>query len=342
MSVSEDKSLDDSTTKQATGLLSWMSHWSVSLAKWILLGIMFVLAATYLDFSEVGHALQQIPVASLVGFLVILTASQALYAYRWHLLAQRGLGLPRGRTLYLLRVNMLAEFITIAGPSSLVGATVRIVKLAPDSPRRALLATVADRAVALVARLLLAVALLPVLGASLLRGHYFSGHRLWILFGLLGLGLLLGVLGLRLMWNRPLMQRFREVLREIHSPIWLLVMVTIISGVAHLVFAGGHYLLFRSVADISLLEATAIILIAQIGRAVPLSLLGVSLAEGSVVALAGLAGVSSEAAFVVVVLALAAKYIFAFCGLIAELIADGRTFLRTALSQQTKDSGAAL
>jgi hypothetical protein len=341
MSVNEDNS-PETTTKQAKGLLSWMSHWSVSVAKWVLLGIMFVLAAAYLDFGKVGHALQQVSAANFFGFLAVLMGSQLLYAYRWHLLAQRALRLPRGRTLYLFRVSMLAEFITIAGPSSLVGATVRIVKLAPDSPRRALLATVTDRMVALVARLLLTVALLPVLGASLLQSPYFSGNRLWMLLVALGLGVLLGALLLRLLWNRPFVQRFREVLREVHSPIWLLVLVTMISGVAHLIFAGGHYLLFRSVADVSLLEVTAIILIAQLGRAVPLSLLGVSLAEGSVVALASLVGVSSEASFVVVVLALAGKYIFALFGFFAELIADGRAFLRTAFSRGTKDSGAAL
>jgi uncharacterized membrane protein YbhN (UPF0104 family) len=305
----------------------WLDSRYFAIGKWVVLSGMLYLAIRFVNLNDVVASFAQVPLSTFVGFFILLLLSKFLYALRWRLICANGLNLRDISTLFLLRVNLLGEFVGIAVPSSLGGEAVRVLKLSArtGAAARSTASVVADRLTGVMGMGFIALVLLPELGLSVAWRLSSSAS---ILLGTVVL--CLGGLGAAaVFWLRRSGRRLPlpSAIQQLGLGSWSLIAALLLSGSGHLIFASGYYWLFRGVQPFPFLIVTALVLTAQLARSLPVSLLGVGLSEGSMVALASLVGIRPEAALVVVAVALGARYVFAVCGLLVELACDGKAFL---------------
>lgn len=308
----------------------WLNSRYFVIGKWLVLSGMLYLAVRLASLTDVVSSFLQVSIPTHVGFLGLALLSRLFYAFRWHLICVNGLGLRDASILFLLRINLLSEFVEIATPSSLGGEAVRVLKLGARTgmAARSTVSIVADRLVGLASMVLITLALLPVLGASVAwRPHLTASSLLSIL------ALSVAGFGIVILWLRRRNGQIQlpSVIQQLELSFPLLMTSVLVSVVGHLVFASGYYLLFQAIEPLSFHVAAGVTLTAQLARSIPISLLGIGLSEGSMVALASLVGVTPEAALTVVVIALGARYVFAACGLLIELSFDGKAFLNAAI-----------
>jgi len=216
------------------------------------------------------------------------------------------------------------------------GEAVRVLKLSgrTGAVARSTASVVADRLTGVIGMGFIALVLLPKLGLSLVWRLSPSASIL-----LSVTVLCIGCLGaatafwLRRSDRRPSLP---YAVQQLGIGPRLLIAALLLSGGGHLVFAGGYYWLFRWVQPFpsSFLTIAALVLTAQLARSLPVSLLGIGLSEGSMVALASLVGIKPGAVLVVVAVALGARYIFAICGLFIELACDGKVFFDTVTGRR--------
>ncbi|MFC1975135.1 lysylphosphatidylglycerol synthase transmembrane domain-containing protein [Chloroflexota bacterium] len=303
------------------------SHY-VAIGKWIILGGMLYLAVKLVNLNEVIATFAQISPLTLVSFLILVLLSKFFYAFRWYLICTNGLSLHNVSNLFLLRINLLGEFVGIAMPSALGGEAVRALKLNARTGRvgQTAASIVADRLMGLVSLGLVVLVLLPKLGASLVWPISLSSGNL------LG-GIVLSVAGFAttLFWLQRRTKRIRlpHTIQQLKLGFSSLTILVLLSIGGHLVFASGYYLLFQEIQPFPILTITALILTAQLAHIIPISMLGIGLSEGSTIALANLIGMSPETALAVVVIGLGARYLFAISGLLIELVYDGKAILET-------------
>jgi hypothetical protein len=72
-------------------------------------------------------------------------------------------------------------------------------------------------------------------------------------------------------------------------------------------------------------------MVSQLTRSVPLSVLGIGLSEGSLLALERLLGMTSNASITVIIVTLLPRYVFAMLGLMIELGWDGKQWISQAI-----------
>jgi uncharacterized membrane protein YbhN (UPF0104 family) len=312
----------------------WLNSRYVAIGKWMALSGMLYLALRFIDLGDVVASFAQISPLTLAGFLTLTLLSKFFYAFRWYLICMNGLGLHKVPYLFLLRINLFAEFVGIVLPSALGGEAVRVLKLNARTRTVAWSAAsiAVDRLLGVVSMGLIVLVLLPKLGPSVLGRLPLTPSNLLIgtAFGVAGFGAIVFWLRRRSGWIRV-----SRAIQQIGLGVWLLMALVLLSVGGHLVFASGYYLLFQVIQPFPFLTVAALILTAQLARSVPISLLGIGLSEGSIVALARLVGMKTEAVLAVVVIALGGRYVFAICGLLIELLCDGRVFLNT-VNRRTK------
>lgn len=313
----------------------WLKSRYFAIGKWIALLAMLYLAIRFVDLPDVVANFTQIPLSTHISFFILILLSKFLYAFRWHLICVNSLGFRNVSETFLIRTNLLGEFAGIAMLSSLGAEAVRVIKLSARTgvPDRSAVSVAADRLIGLVSVGLIAVALLPKLGASIAGPLPLPVNRLLIVTALSVCGF---VLTLFLLYKRNIQSSLPQAIQQLNLKLSFSIILVLISMLGHLLFAIGYYLLFQKIHPIPFLVATALIFTAQLARVVPISLLGIGLGEASIVALASLVGIRPEETIVVVVVALGALYFFAICGLLLELLYDGKVFLNTVIGRMRK------
>lgn len=307
----------------------WLSSRYFVIGKWLALTGMLYLAVRFANLNDFISSFSQVSLPALVGFWGLILLSRFFYAFRWYLICANGLGLRGISGLFLLRINLLGEFVGIAMPSALGGEAVRVMKLGARTgmAARSTASIVADRLLGLISMALITLVLLPELGVSVAWQLPLAASSLWSTLTLSVTGFGVAIFWLRWRDGRiPLPCAIQQLELGFSS----LITLVLLSVGGHLIFASGHYLLFQEIQPFPYLVIVAITMTAQLARSVPISLLGIGLSEGSMVALASLVGVTPETALVVVVIALGARYIFAIGGLLIELWCDGKMFLNAA------------
>jgi len=308
---------------------SWFNSRYFVIGKWALFLGMLYLAIRFVDLNAVIASLAQISLSTFAGFLVLILLSKFFYALRWCLICTDGLGLRGVSALFLLRTNLLGEFVGIAVPSSLGGEAVRVLKLGARTraAARSTASVVADRLAGVISMGLISLVLSPNLGPSV---AWQLPPSAGILLGAMAL-CVVGLGAATIFWLHRSGRRLSlsDAVQRLGIGPRPLTAALLLSVGGHLVFAGGYYWLFRGIQPFPFLTIAALVLTAQLARSLPVSLLGIGLSEGSMVALASLVGIRPEAALVVVAVALGVRYIFAACGLLIELACDGKVFLTT-------------
>ena len=314
----------------------WLNSRYFVIGKWLALMGMLYLAVRFANLNDVISSFSQISLPALVGFLGLILFSRFFYAFRWYLICANGLGLRGISGLFLLRINLLGEFVGIAMPSALGGEAVRVMKLGARTgmAARSTASIFADRLVGVISMALITLMLLPKLGASVAWRLPLPASSLWSAMVLSVSGV-----GVAIFWLRRRDRRIPlpRAINQFEFSFSLLITLVLLSLGGHLVFGSGYYLLFREIQPFPFLVIVAITMTAQLARSVPISLLGIGLSESSLVGLAGLVGVTPEAALAVVVIALGARYVFALGGLLIELWCDGKTFLNGVAGGRNSD-----
>ena len=293
---------------------------------------MLYLAIRFVDLPDVVANFRQIPLTTHISFFILILLSKFLYAFRWHLICVNSLGLRNVSGTFLIRTNLLGEFAGIAMLSSLGAEAVRVIKLSARTgvAARSAVSVAADRLIGLVSVGLIAVVLLPKLSASIVGRLPWSANTLFIVTALSVCGFMIALF---LLYKRNIQFFLLQTIQQLNLKLSFLIILLLSSVFGHLLFAIGYYLLFQEIHPVPFLVSTALIFTAQLARVVPISLLGIGLGEVSIIALASLVGIKPEETIVVVVVALGALYFFAICGLLLELLYDGKVFLNTVIGR---------
>jgi hypothetical protein len=298
------------------------------LLKWIFLALIAYAALRISEGEGLREKIANFPIEGIILFLALGLASRLLYSLRWQLI-NRSLGMG-GQTLgYLFRINLLSEFVSIVLPSYLGGEGVRLLKLRQrgGATREILVSQVIDRILGVTALLLLTAVFLPFLLPYLPAEFTLPPALLPLAIGLLLVSGLTVGLWVRKRGSLPL----PSALRGLHVELKPILIGLALSALGHFLYATGYFVLFRALSAVDYAPAMAVTLVALLTASVPLSVFGVDVSDGSLVVLAGLLAVEPGAALIVVALVVASRYFFSLCGLVLELIADGRQiFTRSA------------
>jgi uncharacterized membrane protein YbhN (UPF0104 family) len=294
--------------------------------KWVALLLIVAVVAGLADvraaIASAGHA----SLPSLAFLIILALISRILYAIRWQIVCAQGLGLIGVSTTYLLRTNLLAEFVGIAMPSSLGGEAVRLLKVTArtDGGMRVVTSIVADRLIGVVTMALLVAVLLPEVETPIAwQLPEWAG-------AVIGCTLLVAVaLATAWFWLRWRSGRLLlpSTLQSIELRAGWLASSILLTMAGHLTYALGHYPFIREMEPIPVVTVVAMLLVSQLARSVPVSLLGIGLSEGSMIAIGTLVGMRPETALAAAVISLFSRYFFAVTGVLVEMAWDGRKLL---------------
>ncbi len=98
------------------------------LLKWITFLLISYFALKLVNLSQIRMSLAMIPTPTLMLFLGLMLLARIQYALRWKMISSSA-NIADLSTIYLLRVGLLSEFISIVLPSYLGGDGLRILKL---------------------------------------------------------------------------------------------------------------------------------------------------------------------------------------------------------------------
>lgn len=296
------------------------------LAQLLVLIALVVLGLHLLDVESIRLAFRGVAFGNLAGFLVLMLATRVAMAWRWQIVARDHLGLEAVSLGFLLRAGLLAEFANLWLQSFIGGEAVRVWKVAQRTGQRKLAvgSVVLDRFVGTVSLVAVCLPLALPLGARLPKAGLSPGTWRAVIAAAVALALAAAI-GLRLVpMLRNLLRRSFDFLgrqRFLGVPFAVSLLVFPLMVLAHRVG-------FPELAERSWLVVAMIALLPRLGRAVPLSLFGVSAVEGSVLVIGALLDVSTETLVVIVALNLLAKYVASGLGALSELAAEGGHFFR--------------
>lgn len=257
----------------------------------LLLGLLFWLT----DVEGLRGALGSLTWPVVLMAVALHGGAQLTSVWRWWVAARAlGLEVTGGN---LLRLYWLGMFGNLFLPTGFGGDAIKATMLArqTERPGRAALSILVERAAGMQALLLIGFG-----GALLLPEGILSSRDVWLLTGLLALGVagLIAVVGLSPWLGKriPKVQAFAEALRQLRSPMVILV----VGGLSLLVQGLGMVKVWMLGQALGLTlpmaffaAAWAMVVVVTL---LPVSLNGLGLREGVLVLLAQRAGMESEPA----------------------------------------------
>lgn len=307
----------------------------VRVLKWLGLLLILLVAWQLIDYRQIISSLRQVSLFSISLLFAIMFTSKIIYALRWYWLAAYTLGLPGLSPWFILRTSLLAEFVSIAMPSSLGGEAVRLIKLTGRGGKigRASISILLDRFIGIAGMTLIVIALLPQLGLYVDFPALIDKVKPYLPSLLLATTLCLAILSY-LVWRNRQLTTLKHSLSLINQNIIAMCLYLLLTIVGHIIFAGAFYPLFYDVQPLPFLVVISLVLTSQLARSIPISVFGLSLSEGSLVALELIAGMKLEAAMAVMILSLLPRYFFALAGLGCEIWVDGREFIQSIKNRE--------
>ncbi len=281
------------------------------------------------ELRSIRETLLSFSVYSLLIFAATGTLSRLFYTLRWQSI-NASIGMQKLSLAYLFRVGLLSEFVSIVLPSYLGGDGVRLIKLREVGchNRETVFSILLDRIVGVLTLGILTAVFLPFLFPLLSIQLSISPATIAIVMvaGVVGL---VAAITLSRRWKPA---RLSELTQGLQIQPKALLASLLYSILGHLIYVASYYVLFSELTTISLAPLFAVVFLALLTRTIPLSVFGIDISDGSVIFLMGLIGIQSSASLSVVALVILSRYFFSSCGLLTELIADGKQiFLHGAL-----------
>jgi uncharacterized membrane protein YbhN (UPF0104 family) len=303
-----------------------------AIGKWVILFVMLYFAIRIVKISDVISNLKKISLSTLISFFALILSSKTFYAFRWYMICVKGMDLSQVSFPFFLRTNLLAEFVGIAIPSSLGGEAVRLMKLNgyTGAVLKSTVVIMSDRLIGLISMGLFLLALLPMFSISSVNWPTWSINIAFCVLIIGAFSIASVIISLKHIREKiPLLY----AMKDFNLSFLLIIIMLLLSGCGHLLFASGYYLLFQEIHPIPFLVSTVLVFTSQLARIIPISLVGIGFGEISIVSLASMLGIKPEDTLIVVLVALGALYFYAICGLIVELICDGKAYLRNIVKK---------
>ena len=315
--------------------------------KWVLLFGFLYLAFRYFQWDELAATFEAISIKAIAIYLAMIFISRILYAYRWKQVGNILINKSQIPLVYYFQTNLLAEFITIAMPTSLGGEVTRVLKLNNKGSNTTFstASILIDRALGIGGMLIVSLTSLALLGSQInLNIPEAISDSLSLPVILAGIGLILIIITATIWWLRKPAQKEKlaSAWELIKDNIPGLLYALLISCVAHIIFSAAHYFLLEEIYPLDLITTIAVILTPQLARSIPISVLGISAGEGMMVAGQMMIGMSKESALIITMLSLAARYFFALLGFLIEFLHDGIRFFKQVSPSVNDESPADL
>ena len=331
-------------SKTKSNIAKWYGNHSKHIMngfKWFCLIILLALAIRFVNIEKAKSAFLQISISIFILYICILFFSKVLYALRWKIINRALIHKKNIPISYFFSTNLLAEFVTIALPSSIGGEVTRFMKINRHN-QDAILTTTGifiDRLIGIISMAITSIAVLLIIGQEIfidLNAFFTQDYFLPILVGALITGGLI-IYGLfRWVKTKDFTKKIKTAWVMVHQNRLSILLAAIISIVAHILFSVSHVTIFQRLFPLPVLSVIGVILTPHLARSIPISLFGISGGEGLMVISQMMVGMPQSTALVITLISLIARYFFALTGLLLELITDGRKFLNI-LRNKTKD-----
>lgn len=312
----------------------------ITAGKWLLFAGLFYLAITHIDFDKLLKSLTAYSPWTLFFFVALHYLSRGMYSVRMHMMCIYGLGFRGINPLFLLRINLLGEFMEVAFPTVFGGDAVRMLKLADQTKRYGLSAAgvLVDRAMGAFVTFLIGIILFPNLGGSIAKLLEVPWEMILTITGIVTVIIIIAVIFVvRGKLHEPFLKAIRTFKWNVNSVFHPFV----IAVVGNLIFAASYIPLYADLEALDLVNpwaVMALIFFGQMVMIIPISLAGVSIQEGAILGISMYFGMSQEAALSIVLISLATRYFLAASGLAVELIHDGRRVFNSLKSDEMAEA----
>lgn len=261
------------------------------------------------------------PLLAMLSVLGVFV-STIFAAWRWRLILQGFIPGRAPRIIKLLFFNLLAAFYTVFLPTSVAGEAVRLVKLSKDTKTdyvRSMLSVTFDRILGVTTWLVLFLVLpLP-----------FKGNQLWPLA-------ILVIPAALFIWRDKLSYKGYRLANYYSGNGAQMSAAVVLSLCCQTSYLLGIILLFRCLGmTIDVWQAAGLITVSTLAGIVPISVLGVGLREGSLVAFLKYYGVSPTTAILAMTATVLMNYLFSIIGGVIELGHAGWSIARMKKEDET-------
>ena len=304
----------------------------LSTIKWLFLILFFVIIINLIDLNDFRETLASVRFTTIAAFTLLLGVSKLLYAVRWQLINSAINPQANIPWKVFLSTNLLAEFVSIALPSSIGGEVVRFAKINPHNQNgwKTSFGIFVDRLMGVATMLAGSFFLILLMGDEI---KSFFGRKLaevnWALtIMLMAIATLITVFLAVKFYSKKKeeidLETFRKAARDKWPQLTLAVFISLLS---HFSFSASHLVIFRQLFPLPFISALGVVLVPQLAKSIPISLFGISGSEGLMIFGQMLVGLPENTAVVITFISLFARYIYAALGLVIELLQDGWSFI---------------
>lgn len=293
----------------------------------VVLAVLLVLFFRFFDREQISLALESVSLPLFLVFLILMFTVRVITAYRWWVVAEKHVGLSGLTYAYVLRVDLLADFGNIWMQSLVGGEAIRVWKIIQRTGEKTLgpATVVLDRVVGTASLVLVCLPLLVVLIIQVptlsLPERFPLDPRL--VAGGAAVALLAVLLALR--YVEALRSLARQALQSVLRSRFMIGPL-LISVASYPAMIAAYYLGVQELAERGLLVTAMVAVLPRLGRAIPLSIFGVTAVEGATLAIGALLEVSPQVLFVVAALNVTSRYINSILGVVAEISVGGTRF----------------
>jgi glycosyltransferase 2 family protein len=314
--------------KKISNIKIFKSRKLMMIGKWFFFIILIGLTLAFSDIDEISRLITNIPAVSFIYYVLVLFIGRILYAYRWKRINDLLAPEFSPNLMTFFSTNLLAEFFSIALPSSLGGEAIRYLKINQFNKDgiATTLAIFLDRLIGIGTMVMVSFVALLMINQTF-RFDIEGLIPRNLVFPLIGGGFIITSILLFVFFKYL---RRKKIVEKIQSASVMItknwksfIGVMAISILSHIIFSLSHVVLFNIVNPLPIIYVVGVILTPQLARSIPISILGVSGGEGLMVFSQLLAGLSQNEAIVITALSLLARYVFALIGLLIELYKDG-------------------
>lgn len=303
------------------------------ITKWFSLFIFLFFAIRFIDLKEAKSALSEISISIFFLYIGILFLSKIFYAARWKMINQSLVENESIPVLFFFTTNLLAEFVTIALPSSIGGEVTRFLKINRRNQDTLITTTgiFIDRLIGITTMAIDSAVVLLLMGQVLtinIKEFLPQEHLIPFIFVTLMVGGSIVYLAIRWYKNSTFSKKINTAWRLVKQNRHRLLTASVVSIIAHIIFSLSHVILFQRLFPLPVLSVIGVILTPQLGRSIPISLFGVSGGEGLMVISQMMVGMPQSTALVITFISLIARYFFALLGFLFEIFTDGLRFIK--------------
>ena len=305
--------------------------------KWFTLIIFLFFIARFIDLKQAKSAFSEIPISIFFLFIGMLCLSKIFYAARWKMINQSLLLDDSIPISYFFTTNLLAEFVTIALPTSIGGEVTRFLKINSRNQNTMMTTTgiFIDRLIGLTTMAIVSVIVLLLMGQNFtinIREFLPQDYMIPFTLGTFLVGGLIAYGVIRWFKNSAYPEKIKTAWNLIKQNRLRLLTASIVSIVAHIIFSLSYIVIFQRLFPLPTISVIGVILTPQLARSIPISLFGVSGGEGLMVISQMMVGMPQSTALAITLISLIARYFFALCGFLFEISTDGVRFIKDLLN----------